>query len=112
MRLAASAAVVLLLVAALLAGNCLSCPQVLVGLASHQAAHGCCHPGGKHTQTAKCHTQAMGHFVKADAGTQVSLGVAVAAVVPPAVLPVAAIERSASAVVAVHASPVQIPIRI
>jgi len=54
-----------LIMAALFFGNCLSCPQMLTALASHQPGHGCCHhPVGK----IDCHSQALSHFVKAQGG--------------------------------------------
>jgi hypothetical protein len=54
-----------LAVAAMLWGNCLSCPEMMLAAASHQPAHSCCH---KPQPTASgCHMQGMQHFVKADA---------------------------------------------
>jgi hypothetical protein len=57
-----------LVLVALLAGNCLSCPQMLLALATHQAPHSCCH----HKQPVKveCQSQALGHFVKTEQGAQ------------------------------------------
>jgi hypothetical protein len=56
-----------LVVVALFWGNCLSCPQLLAALHSHQPAHGCCHK----TQPASsaCQTQLLKSFVKAETST-------------------------------------------
>lgn len=62
MRKAFIGAMVVLVVVALFAGNCLSCPQML--LASQQPAHSCCHK--PQPTSARCQTQGMQHFVKAD----------------------------------------------
>jgi hypothetical protein len=62
MRLIATACLPLLVLAALLFGNCYSCPQLLLGL--HAAPHNCCnHPG---TSRQDCQSQVLQHFVKAD----------------------------------------------
>jgi len=100
-----------LVVVALLAGNCFSCPQVLLAMAAHQPAHGCCHRGG-HSQKANCTTQSLRHFVKADADAPCSPAVTVAAVVLPAPLPAAAIERSAVPALVYHTPSSQLPIRV
>lgn len=52
---------------ALLMGNCLSCPQML--LAAHQpaSAHSCCHP--RQTTKANCQNQGLHSFLKADGGS-------------------------------------------
>ena len=68
MKVVSSSLMTLLVVAALLCGNCLSCPQMLASLAMHQPGHGCCH----HPQPVKadCQSQGLSHFVKADSGVQ------------------------------------------
>ena len=69
---------------ALFWGNCFSCPQVLLGLKAHQPAHGCCH---KTKQTTKnCTSQALQHFVKADAASHAPAVPVVALVVEPSVI--------------------------
>ena len=52
-----------LIVVALFWGNCLSCPQMLLTVAAHQPAHGCCHK----TKSAgtNCQSQGLQHFLKA-----------------------------------------------
>ena len=62
MRQVSTIVMATLIVAALFCGNCLSCPQMLMAIASHQPGHGCCHH-----KTAKidCHSQLLSHFVKA-----------------------------------------------
>jgi hypothetical protein len=56
-----SALMVLLAVVALLWGNCLSCPQMIMG--GQGGSHSCCHK--PQPAQAKCHTQDMQHFVNA-----------------------------------------------
>ena len=82
-----------LVVSALFFGNCLSCPQVLMAIASHQTGHGCCHHS---TPKIECHAQALSHFVKAQganvtpafAAPRVTLAIASAAVpAQPAIAP-------------------------
>jgi hypothetical protein len=73
-----------LIVAALFGGNCLSCPQMLMALASHQPGHGCCHhPAPK----VDCHSQLLSHFVKAQSANAApmtsALGAALAVVSVP-----------------------------
>ncbi|HUI55092.1 MAG TPA: hypothetical protein VLY04_08980 [Bryobacteraceae bacterium] len=63
MRAIFSSLTVVLIVAALLFGNCLSCPQMLWAWASHSAPHSCCHK--PQPVSAGCHSQSMQHFVKA-----------------------------------------------
>lgn len=65
MRQASNFLMAMLIVAALFFGNCLSCPQVMMGLASHQPGHGCCH---HRSARIDCHSQALSHFVKAQNG--------------------------------------------
>jgi hypothetical protein len=57
-----------LLLVALLWGNCLSCPQLLLSLTSHAPAHDCCKQRGKPPATPQNHCQslALKHFVKVD----------------------------------------------
>jgi hypothetical protein len=112
MRAAASAVMAVLVVAALLAGNCFSCPQMLLAMAAHQPAHGCCHHGKTHTQNADCHTQALRHFVKADGSAQVTPAVVNAVVAVPVPLPAIAADSVATPVPVDHAPPTQVPLRI
>jgi hypothetical protein len=56
---------VALAVLALLWGNCLSCPDMMAAMAVHQPDHNCCHK--PQPAQAKCHTQDMQHFMKAEA---------------------------------------------
>jgi len=68
MRVVSNSFLALLLLSALLWGNCLSCPQLLLNLASQVPAHDCCkHPGKQPVgcQTT-CQSLALKHFVKAD----------------------------------------------
>jgi len=53
-----------LVVAALFWGNCLSCPQLLAALQSHQPAHGCCHK--TKSASSECQSQVLKSFVKAE----------------------------------------------
>jgi len=101
-----------LVVAALLAGNCFSCPQMLLAMAAHQPAHGCCHRGNPHRQTAECQTQALRHFVKADVGSPAGPAMAVAVVALPGPLPAIAADCDAVALPADHTPSSQAPIRI
>src|SRR5271166_3574806 len=55
---------VALALAAMLLGNCFSCPQVLAAMSAHQPSHDCC-PGPK-SASLSCPTQGLQHFVKAD----------------------------------------------
>jgi hypothetical protein len=54
-----------LVILALFWGNCFSCPQVLLSLASHKASHECCKRGQK-PASKTCDTQGLRHFVKSD----------------------------------------------
>ena len=65
MRALFSSAMAALVVVAMFLGNCLSCPQVLISLASHKASHDCCKRGQK-PAAQTCDTQGLRHFVKAD----------------------------------------------
>ena len=68
MRAVYNSVLAFLLLGALLWGNCLSCPQLLLSLASHTPAHGCCKHPGKQPVTPRdeCQSFALKHFVKAD----------------------------------------------
>ena len=65
-----------LIVVALLWGNCLSCPQMLLTAVTHQPAHSCCHKN-KSAGT-KCQSQGLQHFLKTG-GEARTAGVAVVA---------------------------------
>jgi len=54
-----------LAVAAMLWGNCLSCPEMIAAAKFHQPAHSCCHK--PQPVSLRCPMQGMQHFVKADA---------------------------------------------
>jgi hypothetical protein len=75
MRAVFSAAMAVLVVLALLAGNCYSCPQMLLALGTHQTSHGCC-PHDKQPKTLECRTQSLRHFVKAETGAVIVFGTA------------------------------------
>ncbi|MGB7758839.1 MAG: hypothetical protein WBL61_03365 [Bryobacteraceae bacterium] len=66
MRQASHILMAALMVAALLGGNCLSCPQMWMAMASHQPQHSCCH---HRTARTDCHSQALSAFVKAHGGS-------------------------------------------
>lgn len=72
-----------LVVIALFWGNCFSCPQILLSLQSHKAAHECCKRGQKPINKG-CQNQGMQNFVKSDAAS--------AAAVVPVLSTVAAVE--------------------
>lgn len=112
MRVVASAVMAVLLGAALLAGNCLSCPQMLLAMASHQPAHGCCPHGKNQTPTEDCTTQSLRHFVKADVTTQASPAVITSYDLPTDLVPAHSLEVAAVFPSAEHAPPAQLPIRI
>ena len=82
MRRVSSSLMTALIVAALFWGNCLSCPQMLIAVATHQPAHSCCH----RTKSAGtgCQSQGLQHFLKAGPETQTP-AVAVVATVAPAI---------------------------
>ena len=75
MRAVSNFVLAFLLLGALLWGNCLSCPQLLLSLASHAPAHGCCKHAGKQPVTSEisCQSFALKHFVKADPAPKVQL---------------------------------------
>lgn len=75
MRAVCNSLMALLLLGALLWGNCLSCPQMLLGLASHAPAHDCCKHPGKQPATSQndCQSFALKHFVKADPAPKAQL---------------------------------------
>jgi len=77
-----------LIVTALFFGNCLSCPQMLLAVSSHQPGHGCCHHP---TAKIDCHSQVLSHFVKAEGGN--AFPALAAAGAAPAIPPVAALPR-------------------
>jgi hypothetical protein len=72
-----------LMVVALFWGNCLSCPQMLLAVATHQPAHSCCHRT-KSTGT-RCQSQGLQHFLKAGPDVQTPAAVVAAVVAPIAV---------------------------
>jgi hypothetical protein len=84
MRVFSSSVMAALVVVALFWGNCFSCPQALLALASHQRAHQCCH---KTKAAADCGTQNLHQYVKADSGTHAPV-LPVVAVAAPAAPPV------------------------
>jgi hypothetical protein len=55
---------VALVVVAMLWGNCLSCPDARAAASSPTSSHSCCHK--PHPASAKCQTEGLSHFVKAD----------------------------------------------
>ena len=76
MRTISSSVLAALIIAALFWGNCFSCPQLLLA-----QAHSCCHkskPDG-----AKCQTQSLRHYVKADPADSAPAVTTVAAVSVP-----------------------------
>jgi len=83
MRKLLSSATVALAVAAMLWGNCLSCPDMLAAMTSHQPDHSCCHK--PQPAPVACHTQAMQHFVKAETHSVAMPAVAELAELPAAV---------------------------
>jgi len=66
MRAVSHSVLALLILGALFWGNCLSCPQMLLSLASGNPPHGCC-PNGKKpvTSSEDCQSLGLQHFVKA-----------------------------------------------
>ena len=79
MRRVSSSLMAALIVVALFWGNCLSCPQMLLTVATHQPAHSCCH----RTKSAgtSCQSQGLQHFLKAGPEMQTP-AVAVVGVAP------------------------------
>jgi len=92
MRRVSNLLVAALMVAALFGGNCLSCPQMLMAMASHQPGHSCCH---HRTARIDCHSQTLSHFVRARGGDAIPVFVASGAA--PAI---AAVELQAPPVMA------------
>jgi hypothetical protein len=89
MRTVSTSVMVLLVIAALFFGNCLSCPQMLLAWRSHGPLHNCCPRPHPQPAPAGCQAQGLQHFVRAgDSGAQ------------PIVAPVAAefVEAPASSV--------------
>jgi hypothetical protein len=91
-----------LIVVALFWGNCLSCPQMLLAVATHQAAHSCCHRT-KSTGTS-CQSQGLQHFLKAGPEIQTP-AIAVVAAVAPAIAVSLPQGAMAAPVEVVHAPP-------
>jgi hypothetical protein len=88
MRAVFSSLLSLLVLAALLWGNCFSCPQLLLSLTAHTPAHSCCkHPGKQSGPREGCHSVALAHFVKADPAPHAQLQINQPAQITP-VLPV------------------------
>jgi hypothetical protein len=81
-----------LIVAALFCGNCLSCPQMWMAVATPQPGHSCCH---HRTAKVDCPSQALSQFVKAQGGSFAP--VFTAAGVAPAITAVTATDRPALA---------------
>ena len=67
MKAVSSSFMTALVAVALFLGNCFTCPQVLMAMAAHHPAHGCCH----HPQPAQtgCQTQLLQNFVKAESSS-------------------------------------------
>ena len=84
MRRVSSSLMAALIVAALFWGNCLSCPQMLLTVVTHQSAHSCCH----RTKSAgtSCQSQGLQHFLKAGPEVQTPAVAVVAAVEPATVV--------------------------
>jgi hypothetical protein len=101
MRTLFSSAMVALAVAAMLWGNCLSCPDMLAAMASHQPDHSCCHK--PHPAPVACHAQVMQHFVKAETHTVATPAVAELAELPASVAPPATLAAALTPVQ--HAPP-------
>ena len=72
MRAICNSLLAILALAALLWGNCFSCPQLLFNFSAHAPSHGCCkHPGSRPVSSgAECPSLALKHFVKTDPGPQ------------------------------------------
>ncbi|MGO9011434.1 MAG: hypothetical protein ACLQPN_15125 [Bryobacteraceae bacterium] len=94
MRQASNILMAALIVAALFGGNCLSCPQMLMVMASHQPGHGCCHHP---TPKIDCHSQVLSHFVKAQGGNVTPMFAAADAAPAIAAVAVATLPRPALA---------------
>ena len=94
MRAIGSSIMAALIVGALLWGNCLSCPQLLLLSRQSAPAHACCHeksmpktPGAR-----QCQSQGLGNFIKSDPRPEIHLAVATAGELPVPFVPVAALE--------------------
>src|ERR1022692_1979109 len=112
MRAVSNSLLAFLLLGALLWGKCLSCPQLLLSLASHTPAHGCCkHPGKQPvTPQDECQSFALKHFVKADPAPKAHLqAVAYAHLQAVAYAHVAGADTQAVAPIAPRAVVVVIP---
>ena len=92
---------VALVVAAMLWGNCLSCPDMLAAMMSRQADHTCCHK--PRPVSVKCHAQAMQHFVQAETHTMDTPAVAELAELPAPLAPPA--QWASAPLPAQHAPP-------
>lgn len=103
MRTVSSSCMAALVVMALFWGNCLSCPQILLALSSHQPAHGCCHR--TKPASAGCQTQSLRSFVKADTGVQAPSALTVVSLVRPQQPSSPSLERNPLPLPAVHAPP-------
>jgi hypothetical protein len=66
MRVFSNSVMTALVVLALFLGNCLSCPQILLSLSSHQPAHGCCPRSHQPVSKTTCQSQALQHYVQAE----------------------------------------------
>lgn len=75
MRAVSTSFFALLILAALLWGNCFSCPQLLLTAVTQAPPHSCCkHPGkAPVTSRADCVSLALKHFVKADPAQKAQL---------------------------------------
>jgi hypothetical protein len=103
MRRVSSSLLAALIVVALFWGNCLSCPQMLLAVAAHQAAHSCCHrtkPAGT-----SCQSQGLQHFLKAGPELQTPAVAVVAVSLPQGALvaPVE-VEHAPPDLLALHSS--------
>ncbi len=76
MRAISTSVLAVLIIAALFWGNCFSCPQLLLA-----QVHTCCHKSKP--DTAKCQTQSLRHYVKADPADSAPAVAAVAVVSVP-----------------------------
>lgn len=104
MRTISSTFMAALMVAALFWGNCLSCPQMLLSLTTHQPAHSCCHK--TKSPPTNCSTQDLRNFAKADAaGAAAPTAPIVADVVEPAAPVLLGREWAAAPLPAEHAPP-------
>ena len=109
MRALASSFTAALALIALLWGNCLSCPQMLA--ASAEKAHSCCHRHQAPTSSAKCQSQGLQNFVKADDGAQPHAAPAAIAPAEPAAIPLVAASFDVPALSS-HAPPDPLPLVI